>query len=125
MQDDSLPDRRSGYQWRPSGRRSTQTCPRAKRTRKLHAFGRAVRELRARHDLSQEELGFRSSLHRNYVGAIERGEINPTFRVLLKLSSGLAMPLSEIVGKYESRRGPLELYSPTPGPAPARPCPDR
>jgi ribosome-binding protein aMBF1 (putative translation factor) len=95
MRDDSLPDRRSGYQWRPSsGRRSTPTCPRAKRTRELHAFGRAIRELRARRDLSQEELGFRSGLHRNYVGAIERGEINPTFRVLLKLERGLAMPLS-------------------------------
>jgi DNA-binding XRE family transcriptional regulator len=96
MQDDSLPDHRSGYQWRPSDRRSTPTCPRAKRTPELHAFGRAVRELRARRDLPQEELGFRSGLHRNYVGAIERGEINPTFRVLLKLSSGLAMPLSEM-----------------------------
>ena len=53
-------------------------------------LGRAVRELRARRGLSQEELGFRAGLHRNYVGAIERGEINPTFRVLLKLERGLA-----------------------------------
>lgn len=31
---------------------------------------------------------------RNYVGAIERGEINPTFRVLLKLCSGLRVSRS-------------------------------
>jgi len=42
------------------------------------AFGRAVRETRARRGLSQEQLGFTAGLHRNYVGAIERGEINPT-----------------------------------------------
>lgn len=52
------------------------------------ALGAAVRELRARRGLSQEEAGFRGSLHRNYVGAIERGEINPTFRVILKLCEG-------------------------------------
>jgi transcriptional regulator with XRE-family HTH domain len=65
------------------------------------ALGRAVRELRARRGLSQEHLGFRSDLHRNYVGAIERGEINPTFRILLKLERGLQLPLSEVVECYE------------------------
>lgn len=73
------------------------------RSRAHDALGHAVRELRARRRLSQEELGFRAGLHRNYVGAIERGEINPTFRVLLKLSTGLALPLSEIVGLAETR----------------------
>ena len=67
-------------------------------------LGRAARELRARRACSQEELGHRSGLHRNYVGAIERGEINATFRTLLALSSGLAVPLSELVLLYERRR---------------------
>ncbi len=66
-------------------------------------LGRAVRELRARRGLSQEELGNRAGLHRNYVGAIERGEINPTFRVLLKIEQGLALPLSEIIELWERR----------------------
>lgn len=70
-------------------------------------LGRAVRELRARRDLSQEQLGFRSELHRNYVGSIERGEINPTFRTLLAVVAGLEMPLSMIVRLYELRRAEL------------------
>jgi transcriptional regulator with XRE-family HTH domain len=57
--------------------------------------------MRATRGLSQEELGYRARLHRNYIGAIERGEINPTFRVLLKLEHGLAIPLSELIAKYE------------------------
>jgi len=65
------------------------------------AFGAAVRELRARRGLSQEEAGFRGRLHRNYVGAIERGEINPTFRVILKLCDGLDIPMAELVAVYE------------------------
>ncbi|MDO8184640.1 helix-turn-helix transcriptional regulator [Conexibacter sp. JD483] len=67
-------------------------------------FGCAVRELRARRGLSQEQLGFHSGLHRNYVGAIERGEINPTFRTLLTVAGGLSLPLSEVISLYELRR---------------------
>jgi transcriptional regulator with XRE-family HTH domain len=70
-------------------------------------FGRAVREARARRDLSQERLGFSGGLHRNYVGAIERGEINPTFAVLLKLADGPTVPLSELFALYERRRAEL------------------
>lgn len=69
------------------------------------ALGAAVRELRARRGMSQEELGARADLHRNYVGAIERGEINPTFRVLLKLEDGLRLPLAELVRLYERNVG--------------------
>ncbi|WP_041730602.1 helix-turn-helix domain-containing protein [Conexibacter woesei] len=68
-------------------------------------LGRAVRELRVRRGLSQELLGYRSGLHRNYVGAIERGEINPTFRVLMKLAHGLDFELSEIMQLWEERSG--------------------
>lgn len=70
----------------------------------LKALGTAVHELRARRGFSQESLGHRGGLHRNYVGSIERGEQNVTFRVLLKLVSGLHVPLSELVVMYERNR---------------------
>jgi|SRR5215213_516340 len=70
-------------------------------TPNLHALGAAVREMRARRGLSQEWLGFRAGLHRNYIGAIERGEINPTFRTLTYLMGGLMLPLSELIVIYE------------------------
>lgn len=65
------------------------------------ALGAAVREARARRGISQEELGSRGGLHRNYIGAIERGEINPTFRTLLCVTTGLMLPLSLLVAVYE------------------------
>jgi transcriptional regulator with XRE-family HTH domain len=70
----------------------------------LRALGAAVRELRARRGLSQEGLGDRAGIHRNYVGGIERGELNVTFRILLKLALGLNVELSELVGLYERHR---------------------
>lgn len=78
--------------------------PRRHRRPELLALGAAVRELRARRGWSQEFLGFRADLHRNYVGAIERGEMNVTFRVLLKLAHGLCVPPSELIAVYERQR---------------------
>lgn len=74
---------------------------RARTEPQQRALGAAVRELRARRGLSQEHLGFAGGLHWNYVGAIERGEINPTLRILLKVCHGLAIPLSELTTVYE------------------------
>jgi transcriptional regulator with XRE-family HTH domain len=70
------------------------------------ALGNALRELRTARELSQEELAYRAGLHRNYVGACERGEINLSFRVLLQLADGLDVSLSEIVQHYEKHLPP-------------------
>jgi transcriptional regulator with XRE-family HTH domain len=80
----------------------------------LRALATAVRETRARRRLSQEELGFRAGMHRNDVGAIERAEINPTFRILLKLCRGLAVAPSELIVLYEKRRPELADEPPPP-----------
>lgn len=80
-------------------------CLRPGVSREQIALGRAVREVRARFGLSQEELGFRARLHRNYVGAVERGEINATFRTLLRLTVGLRVRLSDLIVIYERNVG--------------------
>jgi len=71
-------------------------------------LGRAIRELRLRRACSQEQLGLRVGLHRNYVGGLERGEVNPTFRTLLTVARGLDVPLSLLVRLYERRRAEAE-----------------
>jgi transcriptional regulator with XRE-family HTH domain len=65
------------------------------------ALGRAVREIRARRGWSQEHLADRAGLHRNYVGSMERGELNPTWRTLLRFSAGLHVPMTELLEVYE------------------------
>lgn len=78
-----------------------ERIPRARLTVAHCSLGSAVRELRARYGLSQEGLGQKAGLHRNYVGAIERGEINPTFLTLLRLSAGIEIRLSGLIVLYE------------------------
>lgn len=87
----------------------TQRIPREPLSPAHGTLGRAVRELRARIGHSQESLAFQSGLHRNYVGAIERGEINPTFRILLKVTHGLQLPLSELIELTERRYRELQI----------------
>jgi transcriptional regulator with XRE-family HTH domain len=82
-----------------------QRIPREPRSAAHGTLGRAVRELRARFGHSQESLALRGGLHRNYVGAIERGEINPTFSTLMRLAGGIGIPLSELIELYEARAG--------------------
>jgi len=59
-------------------------------------FGRVIQALRKEKGLSQEELGFKSNLHRTYIGMIERGEKNITLENIDKLSKGLEVSMVTI-----------------------------
>ncbi len=61
----------------------------------LRAFGRRLRALRLRKGFSQEKLAEIASLHRNYIGMIERGERNVTLLNIKKLARALQINLSE------------------------------
>lgn len=52
----------------------------------LAALADVVRRRRLELGLTQENVG---NLHRNYVGAVERGELNPTITQLERLAKGL------------------------------------
>jgi transcriptional regulator with XRE-family HTH domain len=70
------------------------------------ALGLAVRDLRRRVGISQEELGYRSGMHRTYVGGIERGERNPSWMNIVKLAQALAVAPAELVARAQDF-GPL------------------
>ena len=52
-------------------------------------FGRVVRRIRTSLGISQEDLGDRASIHRTYIGGIERGERNPTLTMIHRLAEAL------------------------------------
>jgi transcriptional regulator with XRE-family HTH domain len=59
-------------------------------------FGLRVRELRERKGWTQEELAARCHRHWTYIGGIERGERNPTLRVISDLARALGVPIRDL-----------------------------
>jgi transcriptional regulator with XRE-family HTH domain len=70
-------------------------------------FGARIRQLRAGKGWSQEELADRASLHRTYVGAIERGEQNISLVNIEKLAATLGVSLAELIAPFTHESTPL------------------
>lgn len=65
--------------------------------------GGEIRRRRELLRLSQAALGTRTGTHRNYVGSVERGEVNPTLATLFRLARGLGVAPSEVLREVEKR----------------------
>ena len=65
------------------------------------AFGRVVQTRRKKLKLSQEELGFRSGLHRTFVSQLERGLKSPSLRTLITISAALDTDADVLVREAE------------------------
>ncbi|MCD7948985.1 MAG: helix-turn-helix domain-containing protein [Erysipelotrichaceae bacterium] len=56
-------------------------------------FGKRIRELRMMQNISQEELGFRCQLSKNYISDVERGTRNVSLKAIEKFAKGLQVPV--------------------------------
>jgi transcriptional regulator with XRE-family HTH domain len=60
-------------------------------------FGQRLKELRLSKNISQEELAFRSGLHRTYVSSVERGERNIAIVNIQKLANALDVSTKDLL----------------------------
>ena len=60
-----------------------------------------IRTFRMREKISQEELADICSLHRTYVGSVERGERNATLSTLEAFASALNVSVPELLTRKE------------------------
>lgn len=66
----------------------------------LKNLGRQLRALREQAGKSQDTLANDSGLHRTYIGAVERGERNPTILTLSRYAAGLGLAMSDLVDGF-------------------------
>ena len=57
--------------------------------------GNRIKELRNKLGISQEELGFRSGVHRTYIASLEVGKRNISIATLEKIVNALEVSFSE------------------------------
>jgi transcriptional regulator with XRE-family HTH domain len=60
-------------------------------------FGRNLRRVRKREDLSQERLGRQAGLHRTEIGLLEKGERVCRIDTLIRLAGSMAVPPGELL----------------------------
>ncbi|MDB2550816.1 helix-turn-helix transcriptional regulator [Rickettsiales bacterium] len=66
----------------------------------LVEFGKKIRAERLKQSMSQEELAHKASVHRTYIGMIERAEKNITLENIEKLSKALDLSIKDLFDNY-------------------------
>lgn len=62
----------------------------------LVQFGNKIRALRLERDWSQQELSFKTGLHRNYVGMVERAERNISLKNIKRFADTFEVEVAEL-----------------------------
>jgi len=75
----------------------------------IKALGKAIRAHRAALGYSQESFANQVGVHRTYLGAIERGERNPSLRNLCRIAQALSMSLSDLFRDTEQIVDPTTI----------------
>ena len=63
----------------------------------LIELGQIIKAKRESQNLTQIELAEKCEVDRNYIGMLERGERNPSYLSLLKISNGLKMKVYDLI----------------------------
>ncbi len=64
-------------------------------------LGRAIRRLRTAAGYSQEDFAVVVGVHRTYMGAVERGEVNISLRNIEKIAGSLEITASKLLREAE------------------------
>lgn len=67
------------------------------RTEHNRRLGSAIRQLRLKKGLSQEQLAFSCGLHRTYIGSVERGERNVSLENIIRIAASLDTVAAEML----------------------------
>ena len=60
-------------------------------------FGQTLKLIREDRGFSQEELAFKTDLHRTYISLLERDRKSPSLRTVTAIATALGMPLLEFI----------------------------
>ena len=65
------------------------------------SYGKTLRQIRKDKGLSQEELAFKTNLHRTYISLLERDQKSPSLRTVTTIAAAMGYSLLEFVKKMD------------------------
>lgn len=71
----------------------------------IESIGENIRLLRLQKGLSQEQLALSAGVNTSYIGQLERGEKNPTIKILEKISTALEIHIIDLFAPYKPKGG--------------------
>lgn len=69
----------------------------------IKEFGLVVKDLRQQRQLSQEALGFATTLDRAFISQLENGRKQPTLLTIFRLAGALGVSAAELLHQVERR----------------------
>lgn len=78
--------------------------PSTPRPRERRALANAVRELRARERITQEDLSLAAGLNRGFVGELESGRRRVSFEAVVAIADVLGVTVAELGEVFDARR---------------------
>ncbi|MBI9113191.1 helix-turn-helix domain-containing protein [Maridesulfovibrio ferrireducens] len=73
----------------------------------LEKIGSKIRKVRTSNNLSQQRMAELAGISYKYLGEIERGQVNLSVEILLKISNALHVDPSEILAKENTEQDNL------------------
>lgn len=64
-------------------------------------LGKNIKKYRTYRDLTQKKLAEAAGFHYTYIGQVERGDIEPSFKALNKISEALGVGVDKLLINYE------------------------
>ncbi|ASA23375.1 helix-turn-helix domain-containing protein [Paenibacillus donghaensis] len=71
----------------------------------IESIGENIRILRLKNGFSQEQLALSAGVNTSYIGQIERGEKNPTIKIIEQISVALEITLVDLLTFYDPKGG--------------------
>mgnify|MGYP001574007720 CR=1 FL=1 len=65
--------------------------------KEVRKFGKQIREIRLKKNLSQGDVARILGVHRTYISGLERGKRNPSLRTVQKIAKALNISPKELV----------------------------
>ena len=76
----------------------------------LRQLGERIKRYRIMQRITQEDLAEKAKICVQYLSRIERGVVNPSYKVLLQLSRGLSRSITELTTEEPERMRIEETY---------------